>query len=71
MEREDYAIALATSIFAAGFFLGVGTGILLAPHAGSGARARLKTLAGDLVGDATQALENVINTGRGTPTEPM
>jgi hypothetical protein len=70
MEKDEYAIALATSIFAAGFFLGIGTGILLAPHTGSGARGRLKTLAGDLVGDAAKALEDLAGTGRGLPTEP-
>lgn len=57
MEQHEEAIALATSIFVAGFFLGVGTGILLAPHATGQGGPRLKRITTDLLGDATRAIQ--------------
>jgi len=64
MEKDNEAVALATTIFVAGFFLGVGTGILLAPYPGSRTRQRLQNVAQDLVGDATKSLEGMLEKGK-------
>ena len=64
MDKDNEAIALATSIFVAGFFLGVGTGILLAPHTGNRTRERLKSVTQDLLDDATKTLVDAIETGK-------
>lgn len=63
IEKEDEAVALATVIFAAGFFLGIGTGMLLGSSAGSGVRGRLRHVVDHLLGDATKGLTNVVETG--------
>ena len=63
IEKEDEAVALATVIFAAGFFLGIGTGMLLGSSAGSGVRGRLRHVVDHLLGDATKGLTNVAETG--------
>lgn len=63
IEKENEAVALATVIFAAGFFLGIGTGMLLGSSAGSGVRGRLRGVVSDLLGDATKGLTNAIETG--------
>ena len=63
IEKENEAVALATVIFAAGFFLGIGTGMLLGSSAGSGVRGRLRGVVDDLLGDATKGLTNAIETG--------
>jgi hypothetical protein len=64
MEKENEALALATALFAAGFFLGVGTGILLSPYPGSRTRQRLKSAAEELVGEATKSLEDMLGKGK-------
>jgi|RhiMetdeSRZDD1v2_1073273.scaffolds.fasta_scaffold254110_2 hypothetical protein len=64
MEKDNEAVALATTIFVAGFFLGVGTGMLLAPYPGTRTRERLKTIADDLVGDAAKSLEGIVDKGK-------
>lgn len=66
MERNEEAIAIATSIFIAGFFLGIGTGILLAPHAGGQGGPRLRRIATDLLGDATKAIQGSTESASGT-----
>lgn len=64
IEKDSEAVALATVIFAAGFFLGIGTGMLLGASAGSGARERVKRVVDHLMGDATKGLGQVMETGR-------
>ena len=72
IEKENEAVALATVIFAAGFFLGIGTGMLLGSSSGSGVRGRLRDVVDHLLGDATKGLTNVIETGsRMLPKEHM
>lgn len=63
-EKDNEAVALATIIFAAGFFLGIGTGMLLGSGAGSGVRGRLKNVVNHLMDDATKGLTDVIETGK-------
>ena len=69
IEKENEAVALATVIFAAGFFLGIGTGMLLGSSSGSGVRGRLREVVDHLLGDATKGLTNVIETGSGMLTK--
>jgi hypothetical protein len=64
IEKDNDAVALATIIFAAGFFLGIGTGMLLGSSAGSGVRGRLRNVVDHLVGDATKGLGEAIETGK-------
>ena len=64
IEKDNEAVALATVIFAAGFFLGIGTGMLLGAGAGSGARGRLKNVVDHLLGDATKGLGDALETGK-------
>ena len=63
-EKELDALALATSIFAAGFFLGIGTGILLSHPTGARTRERLKSAVDDLLDDAAKALRGFIQPER-------
>jgi Mg2+/citrate symporter len=63
-EEETEAVALATIIFAAGFFLGIGTGMLLGSGAGSGVRGRLKHVVDDLMGDVATGLTGAAETGK-------
>jgi hypothetical protein len=69
IEKDSEAVALATVIFAAGFFLGIGTGMLLGSSAGSGVRGRLRNVVDHLVGDATKGLTDAIETGTHRLTE--
>jgi hypothetical protein len=69
IEKENEAVALATVIFAAGFFLGIGTGMLLGSSSGSGVRGRLREVVDHLLGDATKGLTNVIEIGSGMLTK--
>ena len=62
-EKENEAVALATVIFAAGFFLGIGTGMLLGSSAGSEVRGRLRDVVDDLFGAGAKRLTNAIQTG--------
>jgi Mg2+/citrate symporter len=63
-EQESEAVALATIIFAAGFFLGIGTGMLLGSGAGSGVRGRLRNVVDHLMGDVTKGLSDAVETGK-------
>jgi hypothetical protein len=63
-EEDTEAVALATIIFAAGFFLGIGTGMLLGSGAGSGVRGRLKHVVDDLMGGAAKGLTGATETGK-------
>ncbi|HKN85282.1 MAG TPA: hypothetical protein VJV04_00335 [Nitrospiraceae bacterium] len=63
LEKENEAVALATVIFAAGFFLGIGTGMLLGSSAGSEVRGRLRGVVDDLLGVGSKRLANAIETG--------
>lgn len=63
-EEDTEAVALATIIFAAGFFLGIGTGMLLGSGAGSGVRGRLKHVVDDLMGGAAKGLTGAAETGK-------
>lgn len=63
-EEESEAVALATVIFAAGFFLGIGTGMLLGTGAGSGMRGRLRNVIDHLMGDTAKGLTGAIETGK-------
>ncbi len=62
-KEESEAAALATIIFAAGFFLGIGTGMLLGSGAGSGVRGRLRNVVGHLMGDVGKGLTGAAETG--------
>lgn len=62
-DEESEAVALATIIFAAGFFLGIGTGMLLGSGAGSGVRGRLRNVVDHLVGDVAKGLTGAVETG--------
>lgn len=62
-EEQSEAVALATIIFAAGFFLGIGTGMLLGSSAGSTVRGRLRNVVDHLIGDAAKGLTGTIETG--------
>jgi len=66
LEKENEAVALATVIFAAGFFLGIGTGMLLGSSAGSEVRGRLRGVVDDLLGAGAKRLTNAIQTGNQT-----
>ena len=63
-EEESEAVALATIIFAAGFFLGIGTGMLLGSGAGSGMRGRLRNVVDHLMGDVAKGLSGAAETGK-------
>lgn len=63
-EEESEAVALATIIFAAGFFLGIGTGMLLGSGAGSGVRGRLKQVVDHLTGDIAKGLTGAVETSK-------
>ena len=63
LEKENEAVALATVIFAAGFFLGIGTGMLLGSSAGSEVRGRLRGVVDDLLGAGAKRLTNAIQPG--------
>ena len=63
-EEESEAVALATIIFAAGFFLGIGTGMLLGTGAGSGIRGRLRNVVDHLMGDVAKGLTGAVETGK-------
>ena len=62
-EPDRDAIALATVIFAAGFFLGIGTGMLFGANAGSGGRERIRRAMDHLVGDTQKELGRVLERG--------
>jgi Mg2+/citrate symporter len=63
-EEESEAVALATIIFAAGFFLGIGTGMLLGSSAGSAVRGRLRNVVDHLMGDVAKGLTGAVETGK-------
>jgi Mg2+/citrate symporter len=63
-EEESEAVALATIIFAAGFFLGIGTGMLLGSGAGSGVRGRLRNVVDHLMGDVAKGVTDAVETGK-------
>lgn len=69
IEEENEAVALATVIFAAGFFLGIGTGMLLASSAGSEVRGRLRGVVDGLLEAGTNRLSNAIGTSKQIVTE--
>lgn len=69
MEKDSDAVALATVIFAAGFFLGIGTGMLLGSSAGTGVRGRLRNVVDHLVGDAAKGLTEVLEAGKQRVTD--
>ena len=47
-----------------GFCVGVGTGILIAPHSGARTRRQLRSFAEDKAKDTADAVEKVIERGR-------
>ena len=63
-EEHNEAVALATIIFAAGFFLGIGTGMLLGSGAVSGVRGRLRNVVDHLMGDVTKGLAGAVESGK-------
>ena len=63
-EEHNEAVALATIIFAAGFFRGIGTGMLLGSGAGSGVRGRLRNVVDHLMGDVTKGLAGAVESGK-------
>lgn len=64
MNYDTRSIVLGSSAFLAGFLLGLGMGILLAPQSGARTRRHLRTIAEDLVEDAKDAFEDVMERGR-------
>jgi gas vesicle protein len=47
-----------------GLCVGVGTGILFAPHSGARTRRRIKSFAEDMAEDTAEAVDGVIERGR-------
>jgi len=64
MNYDTRSIVLGSSTFMAGFLLGLGSGILLAPQSGARTRRHLRTLAEDLAEDAKDALEELMERGK-------
>jgi gas vesicle protein len=47
-----------------GVCVGVGTGLLFAPHSGARTRRRIRSFAEDMVEDTAEAVDGVIERGR-------
>jgi gas vesicle protein len=64
MNDNTSSLILGASALITGFCIGVGTGVLFAPHSGARTRRRLSSLAEDMAEDTAEAVDVVIERGR-------
>jgi gas vesicle protein len=57
-------LIVGASALVTGFGVGVGMGLLFAPHSGARTRRQLRSLAEDMVEDTAEAVDKVIEKGR-------
>jgi gas vesicle protein len=58
------SLIVGASALAIGFCVGVGTGILIAPHSGARTRRDLKSFADRMAEDTAEAVDKVIDQGK-------
>ena len=64
MNDNARILIVGATALAIGLCVGVGTGILIAPHSGARTRRQLRSFAEDMAEDTTEAVEKVIERGR-------
>ena len=55
---------VGATAFVIGLCVGIGTGILFAPHSGARTRRRIRSFAEDMVEDTADVVDGVIDRGR-------
>ncbi len=58
------SLIVGATALVTGLCVGVGTGVLFAPHSGARTRRRLRSFAEDMVEDTAEAVDKVIDRGR-------
>ncbi len=64
MHYDRQSLSIGTSALLTGFCVGLGTGILLAPHSGARTRRRLKTFTEDMIEDTKEVIDEAKYTGK-------
>ena len=64
MNDNARSLIVGATALVIGLCVGVGTGILIAPHSGARTRRDLKSFAEDLAEDTAEAVEKVIDQGK-------
>lgn len=64
MGNNTQSLTVGAAALVIGICVGVGTGILFAPHSGARTRRRIKGFAEDIVEDTAEAVDGVIERGR-------
>jgi len=64
MNNNTQYLTLGATALAIGLCVGVGTGILFAPHSGARTRRRLRSFAEDMAEDTAEAVDGVMERGR-------
>jgi gas vesicle protein len=61
---NNRSLIVGTSALVTGFCVGVGMGVLFAPHSGARMRRHLRSVAENMVEDTAEAVDEVIERGR-------
>ena len=64
MNDNTRSLIVGATALITGFCIGVGTGVLVAPHAGARTRRQLRSFGDDMVEDTVEAVDKVIERGR-------
>ena len=64
MNNNTQYLTVGATALAIGLCVGVGTGILFAPHSGARTRRRLRSFAEDMAEDTAEAVDGVMERGR-------
>lgn len=64
MHDNARSLIVGTTAFVTGLCVGVGTGVLFAPHSGARTRRHLRSFAEDMAEDTAEAVDKVIERGR-------
>ena len=64
MMNDNVRLIVGATALGIGICVGVGTGILIAPHSGARTRRNLRSFAEDMAEDTAEAAEKVIERGR-------
>jgi gas vesicle protein len=64
LHDNSRSLIVGATALVTGLCVGVGTGVLFAPHSGARTRRRLRNFAEDMVEDTAEAVDKVIERGR-------
>jgi len=64
MNGNTRSLIVGATALVTGLCVGIGTGILVAPHSGARTRRHLRSFAEDMVEDTVDAVDEVIERGR-------